>query len=291
MPRPPIARYRSLLCLLTTALLLAACTRVGLVYRNLDTLIPWSVDDYVDMSRDQESDFRGYLRDHLAWHCSTQLPRYLEWLDRLEHDPVTRENLRARYLEAREALDVIAREVTPTTVDLLGRLDDEQARRLLAKLDEDHRKRLDEYLDPPLDEQIEKRAERVEKRLADWLGRLNDAQRARIRQWAQALGDHNSRWLASRALWQQAFKEAIEQRHAPDFPARIERLLQDREAFWAPDYREAFHRNETAGIDLAVDVYALADERQRRHLAGRIDAIRRDLSGLECLQKSAARPR
>lgn len=284
---PSLATARRILLLLGVVLALAACNHIGLVYRNLDRLIPWSVDDYVDMTGAQEQDFKDYLRRHLSWHCSTQLPDYLQWLDRLEQQPVTHANLRARYEEARAALDTVIREITPSTVDLLRRLDDKQVRELMAKLDKEHRERLDKYLDPPLDEQIEERAERMEERVEKWFGRLDDAQRARIRAWSEQLGEHNSQRLANRARWQEAFGQAVQNRQSTDFEQRMTELLQHRERFWAPGYREAFARNEAAAVDLAVDLYAMASERQREHLVRHIADIRKDLNGLDCLREAA----
>jgi len=65
------------------ALMLGACSRIDLAYRNLDRLVPWSLGDYLDMNREQKTLLDDRLRQHLAWHCQTQLPGYLDWLDRL----------------------------------------------------------------------------------------------------------------------------------------------------------------------------------------------------------------
>lgn len=65
------------------ALMLGACSRIDLAYRNLDRLVPWSLGDYLDMNREQKTLLDDRLKQHLAWHCQTQLPGYLDWLDRL----------------------------------------------------------------------------------------------------------------------------------------------------------------------------------------------------------------
>ena len=41
------------LCLLLALLMLAACSRLELAYRNLDRLIPWRLDDYLSLDRAQ----------------------------------------------------------------------------------------------------------------------------------------------------------------------------------------------------------------------------------------------
>jgi len=73
---------KPLLLLLAITLLLSACSRVGLAYRNLDWLIPWKLGDYVALTSEQSAWLKPQLQEHLAWHCSVELPRYLDWLQR-----------------------------------------------------------------------------------------------------------------------------------------------------------------------------------------------------------------
>ena len=54
--------------------LLAGCSQVGVAYRNLDVIIPWTLSDYLDMNSEQKSWLDERLKPHLSWHCSTQLP-------------------------------------------------------------------------------------------------------------------------------------------------------------------------------------------------------------------------
>lgn len=279
---------RTLLLTLAFAVALAGCTRITLVYRNLDTLIPWSLNDYLAMNAEQQRGFKADLREHLSWHCKTQLPDYLNWLERLQRQvasgSVDEQTLRARYTEAREAVQVIAVEITPTTVELLRDLDDRQLKVLEDKFDEQRRERREKYLEPPLDRQIRDRADRMQERLEDWVGRLSAEQRQRVLAWSHALGDQNRRWIDNRDQWQQALVEALAQRHSPAFPERMAGLLQDREAHWTEAYRQTFERNEQAGIDLALDLYAMSSETQRARLISRLEGIRKDFSSLRCLR-------
>lgn len=108
--------FKCLAVILTLSLALGACSRVGLAYRNLDVIIPWTLSDYLDMNGEQKGWFNERLKEHLSWHCTTQLPGYLDWLDRLqtmvENNQVTDEALQARTREAKEAIAQTAREIT-----------------------------------------------------------------------------------------------------------------------------------------------------------------------------------
>ena len=100
--------FKHIAALLIFTLALGACSRVGLAYRNLDVIIPWSLSDYLDMNGEQKDWFNERLKDHLSWHCTTQLPGYLDWLDRLqtmvETNQVTDAALQARTAEAKQAI-------------------------------------------------------------------------------------------------------------------------------------------------------------------------------------------
>lgn len=276
-----------LLFLVALAVLMAGCSRMNLAYRNLDLLIPWTLNDYLDMNREQQQRFRAQLREHLSWHCRTQLPEYLANIERLQHQVregnVNEAALRGHYRDAKQAIHTVAVEITPTTTQLLRDLDDEQVRELDEAFEDDRREREEKYLQPRLAEQIRERSERMRERAEQWLGSTSAAQRQRILQWAHTLGAQNQLWLDNRVQWQRALSEAINERHEADFAQRVEKLLQNRESFWSADYRAAFARTEQAAIDLVSDLYTMSDAGQRRHLDEQLEDLRKDLSSLDCL--------
>lgn len=105
------------------------------------------------MNAGQKSWFNDTLKDHLAWHCTTQLPGYLDWLDRLQqmvdNQQVSDAALQTRTLEAKQAIADVARQITPSAIQLLRGLDEQQVREMDQALAKDLRKRQDEYLKPP----------------------------------------------------------------------------------------------------------------------------------------------
>ncbi|MFY0747391.1 DUF6279 family lipoprotein [Pseudomonas marginalis] len=285
-----LRRLKLLVVFLTLSLVLAGCNRVGLAYRNLDVIIPWTLNDYLDMNAGQKSWFNDKLKDHLAWHCTTQLPGYLDWLDRLqamvESNQVTDAALQTRTVEAKQAIAEVAREITPSAIELLQGLDDQQVNDMNDALAKDLRKRQDEYLKPPLAKQIQDRAERMSKRLDAWMGPLSDSQKNRVMAWSISLGEQNEQWIGNRAHWQAQFIDAVQQRHSADFPQKIQQLLVDRESLWTPEYRAAYAQTEAAARSLIVDVMADSSVPQRLKLTQKIDKVRSDFQALKCLKSA-----
>jgi len=273
---------------LAISLALGACSRMGLAYRNLDVIIPWTLSDYLDMNGEQKSWLDERLKEHLTWHCTTQMPGYLDWLDRLQtmvaSNQLTDAALQARTAEAEKAIAETAREITPSAVELLQGLDDKQVAEMNEAFAKDQRKRQEQYLKPSLDQQIKQRAERMEKRLNEWLGPLSASQQQRVMAWSTALGDQNTQWIANRVHWQKQFSAAVAQRQSPQFPQRIETLLVNRESLWTPEYRQAFAKTEAQARALFVDLMAESTPVQRERLLKKIEGVRKDFSDLKCLK-------
>lgn len=275
---------KSLLLLLALTVALGACSRAGLAYRNLDWIIPWKLGDYVELSSEQSAWLEPRLQQHLTWHCSVELPHYLDWLQRSRQALAERDaELMLSQLDGFEqAMQRIAVEITPSTVELLRGLNPLQVERLFAELEEQNRKLRATFLEPPLDEQISLRAERMNERLQPWFGDLEPAQRERVLAWARSLGAQNQVWLDNRLAWQQALRDALEARRSDDFAARISALLQQRERFYTEAYRASYQSNREAMAGMLVDIVATADARQLQRADERLDALRADLAAQQC---------
>lgn len=280
-------RLRPILLILATLLLLS-CTRLDLAYRNLDVLVPWSLGDYLDMSRQQRNWLDQRLKTELSWHCKTQLPGYLTWLDGIRQmvasNQVTDQQLQARTQEARQAVSRVAEQITPSAAQLLRGMDDEQVREMRQNFAKDIEERQAKYVKTPLAQQIEQRGERMEKRLSPWFGGLSPQQRERVASWSAQLGEQNRQWIANRAHWQAQFSSLMDQRGQDDFEQRLGQLLKDRERFWTPEYRVAFDNTEQQLRSLLVDLMAQSSAEQRQRLDQRLGKVRQDFSELKCLK-------
>jgi len=261
---------------------------VDLAYRNLDVLIPWTLNDYLGMNSQQKDWLGERLKQQLSWHCSTQLPGYLDWLGRLQQmvasNQVSDGALQSHTLEARQAIALTARQITPSAVELLQGMSDQQVKEMNQAFAKDLRERQEKYLKPPLAQQIRQRGERMDKRLSDWLGPLNQAQKQRVVAWSTTLGEQNQQWIANRAHWQAQFSAAMAQRQSADFASRIETLLVDRESLWTPAYRQAFSDTEAQARSLLVDLMDQSTTEQRQRLVQKIEKLRSDLKALKCLK-------
>lgn len=277
---------KTLLLLLCLSLLISACSRAGLAYRNLDWLVPWRLNDYLNLDSQQQAWLKPRLQRHLQWHCSAELPRYIDWLQSTESILAQPQPDSAQLLEQFAQFDAalkrIGVEVTPTAIELLQGLSEQQVSDLYTALDEDNLEDRQDFLDPPLVTQINERQMRMQERLRSWLGRLNEAQTEHIAAWANGLGKQNRLWLENRQLWQAELREVVAERNSADFAERLTRLLQQRESFYSDEYRASYGRSRQALATLFSQLLSNSDEAQRERLSHRLRDLRRDLAEQQC---------
>lgn len=277
---------KSLCLILSTALLLVACSQTSLAYRNLDWLIPWRVSSYLDLDSQQKAWLEPRIQTHLNWHCSSELPRYVNWLKNtrplLQSAAPDAQQLDEQLIQAEQAFQAIVEQTNPTAVQLLSTLSDAQVERLYARMDKDNREDREEFLEPDLQIQIVERAERLEKRLRPWFGPLNDKQREHVATWASDRREQSRLWLEGRERWQAAFRETLDRRRAADFSQRMTQLLENRRGAHDPEAAQAYLESRQAMASLFSQLLADADDKQRTHLLQKIDALRLDLAEQIC---------
>ncbi|PTS82700.1 hypothetical protein DBR00_16400 [Pseudomonas sp. HMWF032] len=277
---------KPLLLLLCLSLLISACSRAGLAYRNLDWLVPWRLNDYLNLDSQQQAWLKPRLQTHLQWHCSAELPRYIDWLQTTESILAQPQPDSAQLLEQFAQFDAalkrIGVEITPTAIELLQGLSEQQVNELYSAMDEDNLEDRQDFLDPPLATQISERQTRMQERLRPWLGRLNSAQTEHIATWANSLGEQNRLWLENRQLWQAELRKVVAERDSVDFAERLTPLLQQRERFYSDEYRASYGRSRQALATLFSHLLSNSDEAQRERLSHRLRDLRRDLAEQQC---------
>jgi hypothetical protein len=284
--------WRTLLLLFTAASLSGCGVRV--LYHQLDWLIPWQLQDYVTLDGSQRIELEILVEDRLDWHCRTQLPRYAEWLraveDDLRNEAVSAQWVAERADDAGVFWTELMRPLSHDVATVLGNASDAQVDELFRNLDARTREQMKTFVNREDHVLIQERAERLERRLRRWFGRMNADQRARIQAWSEDLGRFAHEWLENRARWQTRFRHALDEseRRPESLQPALERLMVHPEQTWSPDYVERLERQRKATWLLLADLYRMSSESQRDRLIARAGGLARDFERLSCatLEKS-----
>jgi len=197
-------RLGGIIVALALLLALSACSALKLGYNTLPDLGYWWLDGYLDLSDGQRVAVRGELPQLLAWHRQQELPQVAELLGRLEQlAPGEISAQQACYVvsDVRARLSAVGDRIEPAAAALATTLTARQLRHLERKFRAANETFRKEQV-APADWQ-EKRYERVLDRAEMIYGRLDELQRAVLRQGLAQSAYDPARILADRERRQQ----------------------------------------------------------------------------------------
>ncbi len=261
--------------------LLAACSRAAFMYNRLDFLVPWYLDDYVELNGEQEEQLDQWLAPFLAWHRREELPRYVALIDEARSalaDGLTLEELQHLSIEVDAAGDRIERQMMEWVLPLGEVLSDEQIAELIDNLQEEQNDYKEEYLDRDAQEYLQDGIDGLEERADDYLGRLSRDQRAMIAEGMTQRIRFDALWLQDRAQWIERL--AVLLQREPGWQLGVRESLAQRWDSASPEYRRVYEHNVGAIQQITVALINSRSERQDRHLRDKLNDLRSDIVGL-----------
>ena len=262
-------------------LFLQACSSTTFVYKRLDFILPWYLDDYVDLNRDQRASLDTLLQPFLHWHRVEELPRYVQILAEIEQSldhRVTPEVIGQTFSELERAWLRLEEEVLGWTFALGAELSDEQIEEFLIVLREQQSEYEQEYLHRSDEEYLEDSYDNFLDGIQDYLGRLDKGQRASLRQASSELQRMDVLWLEERATWLVNMGALLERE--PGWQQKLRDLRDAREDNHSPQYSEMYAHNLEVIKGAIATVLNSRSEKQDRRLRKKIRNLRQDFGTL-----------
>jgi len=276
--------FTAFLIFFATTILFTACSSNKLAYNNLDRIIPWYVDDYVSLNKDQKQLLRTFLNEKLSWHRKTQLPQYVQILNAISLDldkPLTHPQIAAYYADYNRLWNQIIAELVPDIATILSSASETQINQLLMSLRSQNEDLRQQYILPARRDVVELRARATMDQLEHWIKYLTPEQEKSILAWSENLLAVNEQWMYYRLLWQQSFKLALQHRQqGAEFEKLLAQLFLQPDQFWSPLYTIAVRENESRTIDLYVSLFSSLKPDQKRYFLHKLEALRNDLQQL-----------
>lgn len=275
-------RWPARLALLTT-LLLAGCSVLGIVYDNADRLALAYVDDWFDFDHAQGKRFRERFRERMAVHRQDELPRYVAFLLEVRATvdgappPTEIERL---FQRSRELIELGIRRSMPLMADTLAELEPRQVEHLAQQRAESNADELEELLEDTPAERLRERQKELIKEFERWTGRLDDAQRNRLRELAVRVPDGARTWLEYREQRQQGLLVLMRAR------AGREAFIAFAEEWWLgdrhldPALAQQLESNRRITAESLAGLVASLTPKQRSRVVARIDDLIEDLQDL-----------
>jgi len=272
--------HRKLAGFLLTAFLLAGCTAT-FTYNHLDWLIPWYVDGFVDLSRDQRHSLKEQLEPVLQWHRNEELARYIEILDRIESDlsvTVTAEKVQTWIDEIVIAVERVEERMISVALDFGETLSDAQMKEFIESLWEQQREYEEEFLSRSDEEYTQESFENLADFLDGFLGRLNPGQEQRLLDASESLRRFDAAWLEEREIWLKDLETLLQRESGWQQAAKI--AHSDRKKNRTPLYNEIIDHNLRVISQAGADVLNQMSKEQHKRAVRELEDIRSRLQKL-----------
>ena len=273
----PARNFLLLMMLLT----LVGCSSTTFIYNRLDFILPWYLDDYVDLNNDQDAFLDEQLAPFLAWHRMEELPRYLEILDDIDATldrEMTAADIEAIALEIERAWFRIEERGLDWLLALGGELSDEQVREFLGALWKKQEKYEKKYLKRSDAEYREDSYDSLVDNLQDYLGKLDKSQKQVLDEASAQLLRSDAIWLRERGDWLRRLE--IFMQREPGWQQRLREALATRSDTVSEDYVQLYEHNLQVIYTALAQVFNSRTEKQDGRLRGRLSGLRKDLETL-----------
>lgn len=281
-------RLAGIIVAVTLSLALSACSAVKLGYNTLPELLYFWLDGYADFNDQQEPLVRAEIARLHAWHRREELPRLAQLLGRMEQlapQEISPQQACAIVEEVQMRMQVAADLLGPSVGTVAVTFTEPQLRHMERKFRRANDKFRKEAVTAPPGEAQEKRFNETLERLEMIYGRLDEPQRAVLRQGLARSSYDAARILADRQRRQQDLVQTlrtVNRAHMGPEEARAQlRAWLDR-AWHAPDpaYRSWQEGLVQEGCRLFSAVHHSTTPAQRDQAVKRLRAYQRDLREL-----------
>ncbi|AEF03915.1 DUF6279 family lipoprotein [Alteromonas naphthalenivorans] len=269
-------------------LVLTGCSS-KLAYNNLDWLIYWYMDDYVELNDSQEAIFDIKLEGWIDWHREEQLALYLAQLEQITED-IKQDKLNkaviANHLnQANEHVMTLRSKIAPELAELASRLSDDQVIYLFAaiqKENDEEQEELDEYDSMSESERLEKLIENFEEGFEDSVGDLTDEQKTKIANAAPHFARTRGNWLEYRIAMQNEARRLFASRQNTEaFQQKLTHLLTHPDDYRTEEYLARRQANREAYLSLADKLVKTMTAKQKSHLLKKLNNIIDDIKDLQ----------
>jgi hypothetical protein len=261
---------KKLIVLLLSSLLFVGCS-TKISYFFLDWAIEWEVEEYVDLTSEQQDKFDIIIESFLVWHRQQELPRYRDQLSLLStltnQQTMTPELWLKQVSMAKAHWSRIFDFVMPDLLPILASLSDEQVDQVLTQLKKEQKELIEEYAGKDKAELIIDSDKRIAKKLSEWTGDITDAQKDIIHQANTQRLATLDMWLEYRHEWLSQFEQAMKRRQQTDyFTQQMKLLMISPDELKSEVYRDNVTENTRKFGLMLIALNHTFSQKQRKHL-------------------------
>jgi len=258
-------------------------------YNNADWLLTWQIDDYFDLTSDQEDFVEERLENLISWHRNSELPRYSEIVDEMilrAQRGISGEDYQWAINQFLDVYQTTINKAIPDATTFLMGLDSSQISYYIEQTA--HRYEAHENKEQPQrteQEQKERRYDRTIERMEEWFGELDDSQKESIKELSYQLPLRYKYFREDRLRRHNAFI-ALLKSDLPEeqFSAKLKTHFSDFNAGRSEEYKQATAAYNEASKEMAVEISKILNNSQKEHAFERVRSYQVDIIELASSQ-------
>lgn len=256
------------------------------IYNNLDWLIPWYLDDYIELNKPQKADFKPALRSWLAWHKQTQLPLYeadfIQLKQQFEQGSLNEQQWLTVFANGRKRYQSVRDYLVPRLMPFAQTLTEPQVKQLFNTLAEERQDEYQEFSELDAQARLERRQKQLQANVKEWVGKLSKTQKATIARYAEQFASTYSEWMAYQDDVQGVARQLFTLRGEPEvFARQLSGLMLEPEVYRSEAYQQAAEQNRLLYAQLYAELLPGLSNKQRKRVLRKFDQWIEDLHDLQ----------
>ncbi|MCV2885253.1 DUF6279 family lipoprotein [Aestuariibacter sp. AA17] len=271
-------------CVAILLFALAGCSST-FAYRNLDWLVHWFVDDYIDLTTEQKRAFDQKMTVWLNWHKTEELPKYQQQLSMLKNQlqagNMQATDWMAHFRTGRNHWERLRRHLAPDLSELAASVSNDQIDEFVEAVTKYIKEERGKYDDLSDEERMEKRIESMEDDLREYIGRLSDSQKQLVTTYAAKL-QRNIYWRDYQARVLEEIEKLLREKAInPQFEQDVAALIIYPEQFRLPEHNQVSEHNKRVYAAYYADLMATLSPKQKKRLLKKIDDLIDDIEDMK----------
>ncbi len=258
--------------------LLSGCSS-QFVYNNMDWMVHWYLDDYIDLTKSQKKIFDEQFEVWHAWHRKEELTKYAKQLkgikEMVQSEQVDLASIQRHFDQVRGHWISLRNRVSPDIAPMAKTLSQEQVASLFDTLEKENSKReeeLDESSQQSDEERAKERLSGLEDGVKEWIGKLSADQKAILQSYSPRFNSTARHWLKYRRHVQSLARTLFEQKDSnPNFEQDLIALMSNPENHRHAELVEKNDANNLLYSQMVVELTSTLSAKQKKRLIRKLD--------------------
>ncbi|AEF56187.1 DUF6279 family lipoprotein [Marinomonas posidonica] len=268
---------------LLLSLLLSACSS-SFVYNNLDWLLYWYVDDYIELTAEQKALLDERIDSWHAWHRSVELKTYRTQLNtlraQLQKGTLDQKQWLQVFNEVQQSVQRLRDKIAPELAVLAPQLSTSQLEDFLSEWQKNREERQSRVAAESKEERLADRQEDLTERVEENIGKLTPEQRQILQRYVPQFMSTFELRMAYQTRLQKTIKDLFVNKNSPQFPQQLSDIITNPEQYKTPQHKAASEHNKALYAQMLADLNTSLTEEQQQTLDNKLQEWLQFLNGL-----------